>query len=90
MLSRPKRPYPRELRERDKKICATYLEGHALEDIGRQFQLSRERIRQIVKDAGIQTARSEEHTSELQSSAFRARFPKEFICQVNGPQSQLA
>lgn len=39
--------------ERDKEICRLYLDGVNLDDLGRKFDKSSERIRQILKKAGI-------------------------------------
>lgn len=43
----------RARRERNDTICRLYLEGKSLADIGRQFGLKRQRIKQIVVEAGL-------------------------------------
>jgi hypothetical protein len=39
--------------ERDLEICRFYLAGRTLEEIGQHFGVKRQRIKQIVKRAGI-------------------------------------
>lgn len=39
--------------ERDKQICALYAEGKTLEECGTRFKLTRQRVKQIVKQAGV-------------------------------------
>lgn len=38
--------------ERDAAICAAYLSGRSLEDVGQEFKVTRERIRQILARDG--------------------------------------
>lgn len=41
------------MNERNAAICKMYLEGETLAACGKRFGLKRQRIKQIVKDAGI-------------------------------------
>lgn len=39
--------------ERNDEICRLYIEGASIYDIGPQFKLSHERVRQILRQRGI-------------------------------------
>lgn len=41
--------------ERDLAVLAMYLENHTLEEVGQQFGITRERVRQVVNKLGVDT-----------------------------------
>src|SRR2546430_8860333 len=74
MIRRPPRstlfPYTTLFRSRIIRMRFGFEDGnpHTLEEVGRVFAVTRERIRQIEAKA-LRKLRSEEHTSELQSQS---------------------
>lgn len=46
---------PKRNLERETVICALYQEGKTLQEVGDVFGLTRERIRQILRRAGVPT-----------------------------------
>lgn len=44
---------PEEIIQRNKDICASYAAGWRVSQVARQFKLDRQRVRQILQEAGV-------------------------------------
>ena len=51
--------------ERNEEICARYMAGETLQAVGDRFGISRMRVKQIVKKAGLWRQRSKEQVEFL-------------------------
>lgn len=85
-----KKPTKADLAERDHKIVARLLDGQNLREVGEEFGLTRERVRQIAKRRGVQVRDIRE--SKRQGAERRFRELKERVQEfsIANPSSKIS